>query len=69
MTNSRFLNALIGAVVTLVLYFTGVGPVLGGTVAAWLEEGDKAASIWVGALSAIIAILPIILVLVGIYVV
>lgn len=61
MTDSRFLNAVIGAVVTLVLSFTGFSPVVGGAVAAWLEEGDKDESIRIGALSGVIAALPFLL--------
>ncbi len=67
MTDSRFLNALIGAVVTLVLSFTGFSPVIGGAIAAWLEEGDKKASVLVGALSGAIALLPVFLLLVGLF--
>ncbi len=67
MTDSRFLNALIGALVTLVLSFTGFSPVVGGAVAAWLEEGDERASVRVGALSGAIALLPIFLLVFGLF--
>ena len=65
MTDSRFLNAVIGAVVTLLFSFTGFSPVLGGAVAAWLEEGDRSASVTVGALSGALAFVPIVLLFVG----
>ncbi len=64
MTNSRTLNALIGAIVTFGLSFTVVSPVIGGAVAAWLGAGDKFDSQQVGALSGLIAVLPIVLVVV-----
>ncbi len=53
-------NALIGAVVTMAASFPlgPLGPVLGGGVAGYLEETDGLA---VGALSGIIASLPIVL--------
>lgn len=55
-------NALIGAVVTIVMSFVlgPLGPVLGGGVAGYLEETDGLA---VGALSGVIASLPIVLLL------
>lgn len=65
MTDSRVLNAVIGAVVTLVLSFTGFSPIVGGGVAAWLQEGDKSESIRVGALSGVFALLPILMIFIG----
>lgn len=55
------LNAVIGAVVTVVLSFTGVSPVLGGGVAGYLQEGTRTAGAKVGALSGAIAFLPFLL--------
>ncbi len=65
MTDSRVLNAVIGAVVTLILFFTGFSPIIGGGVAAWLQEGNKSESIRVGALSGVFALLPILVILIG----
>ena len=38
MTQDSTMNALIGGVVTIVLSFTGFSPVLGGTVAGYLNQ-------------------------------
>jgi len=65
MTDSQTLNAVIGAVVTLLLFFTGVSPIVGGGVAAWLQEGDRSESIRVGALSGVFALLPILVIFIG----
>jgi hypothetical protein len=54
-------NAVIGAVVTLVLSFTGFSPILGGMTAGYLERGDRADGLRVGALSGAIATLPFLL--------
>ncbi len=54
---NTLLNAFIGAVVTTVLSFTGVSPVLGGAVAGYLNEDD---GLRVGALSGVIASIPIV---------
>lgn len=56
MTDNTFLNAVVGALVSIVLVFTALSPVLGGGAAAWLEDGDRDASIRVGALSGLIAV-------------
>ena len=55
------INAVIGAVVTVVLSFTGFSPILGGGVAGYLQRGDRAGGIRVGALSGAIAALPFLL--------
>lgn len=55
------INAVIGAVVTVVLSFTGFSPILGGMAAGYLERGDRADGIRVGALSGAIAALPFLL--------
>lgn len=52
------LNAIIGAVVTVVFSFTMLSPILGGAVAGYLEKGN---GLRVGALSGAIATLPILL--------
>lgn len=57
---SSFLNAFIGAVVTVVLSVVPFSPVLGGAVAGYLEGRD---GLRVGALSGAIASLPLLLVL------
>ena len=54
-------NAVIGAVVTVVLSFTGFSPVLGGMVAGYLQRGDRSDGIRVGAISGAIAALPFLL--------
>ena len=54
-------NAVIGAVVTMVTSFVGVSPIIGGGVAAYLEKGDKSASIRIGALSGAIVVIPFVL--------
>lgn len=57
-TGNTWLNALIGAVATFLLSFTMVSPVLGGALAGYLERGD---GVRVGALSGLIAALPLVL--------
>lgn len=58
------INAVIGAVVTVVLSFTGFSPLLGGMAAGYLQRGDRGGGIRVGALAGAIAALPFLLVLV-----
>ena len=55
------LNALIGAVVTVVLSFTGFSPLLGGGVAGYLQRGERSDGLRVGALSGAIAAIPFLL--------
>lgn len=57
------LNAVIGAVVTVVLSFTVFSPLLGGGVAGYLQRGTRADGIRVGALSGAIAAVPFLLLL------
>lgn len=58
MDSETLINAIIGAVVTIVTSFVPFSPVLGGGVAAWLEKGDRTEGAKVGALSgALISIL------------
>ncbi len=61
---STVVNALVGAAVTVVLAFVPFTPVLGGAVAGYLQGGDAADGLRVGALSGFIATLPLVLVFV-----
>jgi hypothetical protein len=58
------LNAVIGAVVTVVLSFTTVSPILGGAVAGYLQQESRRDGARVGAISGGIAFLPFILLVV-----
>lgn len=58
------LNAGIGAIVTIVLSFTGISPVLGGAVAGYLQRGTRRAGAKVGGISGAFAFLPFVGVLV-----
>jgi hypothetical protein len=58
-TDNTLLNAVIGAVATIGLSFTGISPVLGGALAAYLDGGDTENGLRVGALSGGIASLPV----------
>ncbi|MGM0683749.1 MAG: DUF5518 domain-containing protein [Halobacteriota archaeon] len=58
-TDNTLLNAVIGAVATIGLSFTGISPVLGGALAAYLDGGDTGNGLRVGALSGAIASLPV----------
>jgi hypothetical protein len=57
-------NAVIGAVVTVVLSFTGFSALLGGGIAGYLQGESPKRGARVGAISGAIAVLPIVLVLV-----
>jgi hypothetical protein len=52
-------NALLGAVVTVLTTFTGFAPLIGGAVAGYLNRHD---GVKVGALSGVIASIPILLI-------
>jgi len=54
-TDNIYVNALIGAVVTVVLSFTGFSPLLGGTAAGYLERRDGGR---VGAIAGAFATIP-----------
>jgi hypothetical protein len=56
------LNALIGAVVSVVLAFLPFSTVLGGAVAGYLQKGSREEGLRVGAISGLIALVPIVLV-------
>lgn len=58
-SDNTLLNAIIGAVATVVLSFTGVSPALGGAVAGYLEGGETADGAKVGGLSGLLASLPV----------
>ena len=53
-------NALIGAVVALVLSFLPLSPMLGGAVAGYLEGGDRDDGVRVGAIAGVIVFLPLV---------
>ncbi|MEF8788608.1 MAG: DUF5518 domain-containing protein [Haloarculaceae archaeon] len=57
-------NAAVGAVVTVVLSFTGFSALLGGGIAGYLQGEPPKRGARVGALSGAIAVLPVVLVLV-----
>lgn len=57
-TPNTWINALIGAVVTIVFSFTMISPVLGGAAAGFLQKND---GVRVGAISGLIAVVPVIL--------
>ena len=58
-TDNTLLNAVVGAVATIGLSFTGISPVLGGALAAYLDGGDTENGLRVGALSGLIASIPV----------
>lgn len=60
-TDNTLLNAVVGAVATIGLSFTGISPVLGGALAAYLDGGDTTNGLRVGALSGLIASIPLLL--------
>lgn len=55
------INAVIGAVVTVVLSFTVFSPILGGGVAGYLQRGERGDGIRIGALSGALAAIPAVL--------
>jgi hypothetical protein len=58
-----FINALIGAVVGVVLSPVPFSTVLGGAVAGYLQGGDRNDGLRVGALAGVIMLLPLVLVM------
>ena len=56
---STFLNAIIGAAVTVIFAFLPLSPVLGGAVAGYLQQGDYREGGKVGAISGVLATIPI----------
>lgn len=64
MTNSNtWTNVAIGAAITIGLSFTGFSPLLGGGVAGYLQKESPERGAKVGAISGVIATIPIFLVL------
>lgn len=57
-----FINALIGAVVTIVTSFIPFSPVLGGAVSGYLQRQDSSAALRVGAIAGAISLIPFVLV-------
>lgn len=60
--DDTLLNALIGALVTVVLSFTGFSPVIGGGVAGYLQQNGTSDGLRVGAISGLVASVPMLLV-------
>jgi hypothetical protein len=58
-----FVNAVLGAVATLVLTpLVPFAPVFGGLVAGYLQGGDRDAGLRIGAVSGAVALIPLVLV-------
>lgn len=57
------LNAVIGAAITLGLLFTSISPLLGGAVAGYLQHEPPARGARVGAISGLLATLPLLLIM------
>jgi hypothetical protein len=58
-----FINAVIGAVVSVVLSPLQFSPIIGGAVAGYLEGSETSAGVRVGALSGVLTAIPLILIL------
>ncbi|MGM0591103.1 MAG: DUF5518 domain-containing protein [Halobacteriota archaeon] len=59
---NTLLNALVGAVVSVVTTFLPFSPVIGGGVAGYLQKGDLSDGAKVGALAGVIAMIPLVFV-------
>ena len=59
-----WINAVVGAVITIGLSFTGFSPLLGGGVAGYLQAESPASGAKVGAISGGIAAVPLVTILV-----
>ncbi|MGA9401033.1 DUF5518 domain-containing protein [Haladaptatus sp.] len=57
-SNNTFVNSLIGAVVTIVVSFVPLSPIIGGAVAAYLSDVPTDEGIRIGAISGAIATIP-----------
>lgn len=55
------LNAIIGGIAAFVLSFVPLSPVLGGAIAGYLQGGTRNDGIRVGALSGVVAAVPLVL--------
>ena len=65
-SGDTWINALIGAAVTIGLSFTGFSPIIGGGVAGYLQAQSPKQGAKVGALSGVIAMIPLLgLVVIG----
>jgi hypothetical protein len=62
MVSDSTLHALIGAVVTVIFSFIPFSPVLGGGVAAYLNDADTSDGVRIGALSGLVASIPLLLI-------
>ena len=60
---NTLLNAVIGAVATVMFTVLPFSPVVGGAIAGYLQGGDQSAAIRVGALSGVLAAIPMVFVL------
>lgn len=60
-SGETWINAIVGAVITLGLSFTGFSPLLGGGVAGYLQAEPPASGAKVGAVSGAIAAIPLLL--------
>lgn len=58
---NTLVNALLGAVVTVVFSFVPLSPVLGGMLAGYLQRGTRGEGLRVGALSGLFAAVPFVL--------
>jgi len=54
-------NAVIGAIVTVVFTVLPFSPVLGGAVAGYLQKGDRSEGLRVGTYAGLIATIPVVL--------
>lgn len=61
--HGTLVNAIIGAVVTVVTSFVPISPVIGGAVAGYLQKGSRREGVKVGVLSGLLASLPILFIL------
>jgi hypothetical protein len=59
-TENTLLNAVLGAVATTLLTFTGISPLLGGALAGYLDGGATNDGLRIGAISGAIASIPIV---------
>ncbi|MCU4752542.1 DUF5518 domain-containing protein [Halobacteria archaeon AArc-curdl1] len=59
-----WINAVVGAVITIGLSFTGFSPLLGGGVAGYLQAEPPASGAKIGAISGVIAAIPLFLIIV-----
>lgn len=56
--SSTLINALVGGVAGIVLFFIPFSTVLGGAVAGYLEGGDTSEGLKVGALAGLVMLVP-----------